>query len=144
MLRAVLDTSVLVSSVLVPNGVPARLLDAWRAQRFVLVTSPPLLAELKSTLSYPRLRRKYPITDAQVDRLADALAGQGHLVAGKADVSRSGIRDPNDEIILACAVDGEADVIVSSDLDLLTLRSYAEIPILKPREILAHLEDRSP
>ncbi|CAN5847930.1 hypothetical protein BH20GEM3_BH20GEM3_09150 [soil metagenome] len=144
MLRAVLDTSVLVSSVLVPNGVPARLLDAWRAQRFVLVTSPPLLAELKSTLSYPRLRRKYPITDAQVDRLADALAGQGHLVAGKADVSRSGIRDANDEIILACAVDGEADVIVSSDLDLLTLRSYREIPILNPREMLAHLEERYP
>ncbi len=67
---------------------------------------------------------------------------RGHLVAGKADVFRSGIRDPNDEIILACAVEGEANVIVSSDLDLLTLRSYGEVLILNPREMLAYL-DRS-
>jgi putative PIN family toxin of toxin-antitoxin system len=116
------------------------LLDAWRAQRFVLVTSPALLAELKNTLSYPRLRRKYSITDEQVDRFADALASQGYLVDGEANVSGSGIRDPNDEIILACAVDGEANVIVSSDLDLLTLGSYRDIPILNPREVLAYLD----
>lgn len=42
-LRIVLDSSVLVSSLLKPQGVPAQVMDAWRAHRFQAVTSPAIV-----------------------------------------------------------------------------------------------------
>lgn len=144
MIRAVLDTSVLVSSVLVPEGIPARVVDAWRANRFVLVTSPSILAELHTTLAYPRIRKKYAITDEIVDRLLALLAMEAELTSWEPDVSRARIRDPKDEMVLACAVAGRATFVVSGDQDLLTLRAYGDIRMVTAREFLAHLEAEPP
>ncbi len=49
--------------------------------------------------------------------------------------------DPDDDKFLACAVAGEADVIVSGDSHLLTLGSHAGIPILTPAAFLALLDE---
>lgn len=58
MTRAVVDTSVLVSALIGdPDAGPGRLVDAWREQRFVLVVSPNLLAELREVLARPKLER---------------------------------------------------------------------------------------
>jgi predicted nucleic acid-binding protein len=46
-LRAVLDTNVFVSSLLNKTGAPARLLDSWRAGEYLLMTSPPIVGEIK-------------------------------------------------------------------------------------------------
>ena len=54
MLKAVLDTNVFASSLLVKAGVPAQVLNAWRKRRYLLVTSPAIIAEIRATLSYPR------------------------------------------------------------------------------------------
>jgi putative PIN family toxin of toxin-antitoxin system len=73
MLHVVLDTNQFVSSVLVRQGLPARVLDAWRRREFLLVTSPSIIAEIRSTLNYSRIRRKYPLTDDDVDWYIAAL-----------------------------------------------------------------------
>jgi len=44
--------------------------------------------------------------------------------------------DPQDEIFLACALDGQADLIVSGDRHLLDLGKYHGIPILTARQFL--------
>ena len=54
--RAVLDTNVIVSG-LGWSGAPAAILDAVSDDRLVLVTSAPLLAELRRVLEYPRLAK---------------------------------------------------------------------------------------
>jgi predicted nucleic acid-binding protein len=58
--RAVFDTNLFVSSTLVSEGLPAQAMAAWRAHRFVLIVSPPLLAEIAATLRYDRIRRNPP------------------------------------------------------------------------------------
>lgn len=58
-LRAVLDTNVVVSSLLCKMGVPARILNGWRAMRLVPVVSPAVLREVREVLAYPRIRNKY-------------------------------------------------------------------------------------
>ncbi len=70
MRRLVLDTGVFVSSLLLRRGVPAQLLDAWRAGEFLLVVSPAIVAEIRHTLAYPRIRRKYRLTDEDVEVVA--------------------------------------------------------------------------
>jgi putative PIN family toxin of toxin-antitoxin system len=46
-------------------------------------------------------------------------------------------RDPNDDMVLECAVLAGAGAIVAGDKDLLSLGSYEEIPIVTPAEYLA-------
>jgi putative PIN family toxin of toxin-antitoxin system len=67
MLKAVADTNVLVSSLLVRAGGPARVLSAWRERQFLLVTSPSIVAAVRAALNYPRIRRKYASLDEDVD-----------------------------------------------------------------------------
>jgi len=138
-LKAVLDTNVLVSSLLVNAGLPAQVVDAWRQEQYILVTSPGLIAEVRATLNYPRLRRKYALTEKDVEGLISLLEHDALLVPGQAQVSGAIPADPADEMVLACAVDAEADVIVSGDLHLLALGDYQGIPILTARAFMERL-----
>jgi putative PIN family toxin of toxin-antitoxin system len=139
MLRVVLDTNVFVSSLLVKVGIPAQVMDAWRDRRYVLVISPAIIAEMRSTLNYPRIRRKYNITDEDVEGLIVLIQHDALLVPGEADVAGVIPADPTEEKILACALDGRADLVVSGNLHLLDLVQYQGIPILNARQFLERL-----
>lgn len=141
MIRAAVDTAVLVSNLIVPAGVPAQVIGAWRALRFALVTSPKILAETRRTLEYPRIRRKYPLTDGDVVRFLALLETETTVVRYEPDVSEAGVRDPKDEMVLACALAGSAAYLVSSDQDLLTVGEYRGVRIVTPRQFLLRLED---
>jgi len=143
MLKVVLDTNIFVSSLLVKAGLPAQILDAWRERRYLLIVSPAIIAETRATLDYPRIRRKYAITDEDVEQLVTLLERDALLVPGDADVAGAIPKDPADEMVLACAVDAHADVIVSGDRHLLGLGSYRSIPILTVRQFLKRLETDS-
>jgi putative PIN family toxin of toxin-antitoxin system len=118
-------------------------IDAWRRREYLLVTSPALIAEIQATLDYPRIRRKYHITDAQVEGLIALLKQDALLVSGTADTSGAIPDDPDDDQVLACAVDGAADVIVSGDRHLLSLGEYQGIPIVTAREFTQRLRNES-
>jgi uncharacterized protein len=135
MLRIVLDTNLFVSALLVPSGIPAQIIDAWRRQAFTLVISPPIIDEIKLTLTYPRIRRKYAVTDQDVQDLTKLLETEAWLVTGDCDLSGSLPADPKDEIILACALEGEADIIVSGDQHLLNLGKFKGIEIVTVRQL---------
>jgi putative PIN family toxin of toxin-antitoxin system len=141
MLKVVLDTNVFVSSLLVKRGLPAHVLDAWRERQYLLIVSPAIVAEIQSTLSYPRIRRKYAVTDEAVARLIDLLEEDALVVPGEAATSGAIPRDPTDEMVLACALDAGADLIVSGDRHLLDLDVYQGIPILTVRQFLERLEN---
>ena len=139
MLRAVIDTNVLVSSVLSKQGAPARLLDAWHERRFDLVISEAIIGEIESVLSEPRLKQVFHIVDERIARLVEVLREDALLVPGNADVRGAVPADPSDEMFLAAAVDGDADVVVSGDKDLLDLESFRGIVILTARQFLDNL-----
>lgn len=139
MLRVVLDTNVFVSSLLVKSGQPAEALDAWRSRSYLLVTSPPLIAEIVNTLSYERIRRKYNITDDDVAALVTLLEKDALVVPGQTEISGVIPDDPDDERVLACALEGQADLIVSGDHHLLDLKTYEGIPVVTVRQFLERL-----
>ncbi|GAB4550161.1 MAG: putative toxin-antitoxin system toxin component, PIN family [Anaerolineae bacterium] len=143
MLKVVLDTNVFVSSLLIKQGLPAQALDAWRDRRYLLVSSPAIISELQATLSYPRIRRKYAITDQDVADLCALLERDALLVSRDARVAGAVPDDPADERVLACALDAGADLIVSGDRHLLDLREYQGIPILAIRAFLERLAEEA-
>lgn len=143
MLRVVLDTNVFVSSLLSTEGTPAQLLNAWREGRYMLVTSPAIIAEVVEVLESPRISKKYLIRHQDVENLVDVLKTDAVLVPGEAGVKGSVTRDPRDEMFLACAIDANADCIVSGDRHLLDLQTFRGIPILTVNEFAEELENQS-
>jgi putative PIN family toxin of toxin-antitoxin system len=139
-LRVVLDTNVFVSSLLSTEGPPAQLLNAWREGRYMLFTSAQIIAEIVEVLESPRISKKYLIQQKDVENLVDLLKTDAVLVPGQAAVKGSVPRDPRDEMFLACAIDANADCIVSGDRHLLDLQSYRDIPILTVKEFAEKLE----
>jgi len=144
MLRVVLDTNVFVSSLLSTQGLPAPVLHAWREGRYMLVTSPPIIAEIVEVLESPRISKKYLIgQEEDIEHLVDLLKTATILVPGRAAVKGSVPQDPRDEMFLACAIDANADCIVSGDRHLLGLQTYRGIPILTVKEFAEKLETQS-
>jgi len=125
--RAVLDTNVIVSGFGWP-GAPAQILDAALDGRLVLVTSPPLLAELRRVLRYPKLAKVIK----EGARLADLIETSSAVVLPSRVFAV--VSDESDNRILEAAVEGAADYIVSGDDHLLRLGSFQGIPVMPPAE----------
>jgi len=136
--RVVIDTNVLLSAVMSPLGVPGAIFRAWRSGRFALVVSPALLAELKRTLAYPRIRIRTGWGEEEEDRFLQLLADDAMLVEPTGSLSVS--RDPDDDRVLEAAEAGGADYIVSGDEDLLTLREHRGSRIVSPAQFAALLD----
>ena len=140
-MRAVLDTNLLVSYLLTHRPPIATLIDDLLAKDgFVMVTAPELLAELDRVLTYPKLQRYY--TDEERTRFVALVMALGEVVDLLETIPRI-CCDPDDDRLIACAVVGEADVIVSGDNDLLALERVGDIPILTAAQFLAMLEQGS-
>jgi hypothetical protein len=144
MLRVVLDTNVFVSSLLSTQGLPAQVLNAWREGRYMLVISPPIIAEIVDVLESPRLSKRYFIRPEDIEQLVDLLKTDTIIVPGRAVVKGTVPQDPRDEVFLACAVDANADCIVSGDRHLLDLQTYRGIPVLSVKEFAEKLEKQTP
>lgn len=112
-------------------GIPARILAAWRAGQFEIVVSPALLAEYEEILSRARIRRRHGMTYAEVRAEVGAIAQVAQLVEPESMPSMIPA-DPDDDQMLATAVAGVADYIVSGDRHLLELREYEGVRILSP------------
>jgi len=137
--RIVLDTNVIVSGTILTTGVPAEILEAWRERRFDLIMGPIILTEVDRVLCLPKIARRYSLDLQSVQSLLELLVARAIIVTEKGLVS-SGLRDSKDNPILACAVEGSADYIVTGDRDLLVLERFQGIPIVSPAAFAAVLD----
>ena len=102
---------------------------AVESERVVLVTSPQLIDEFLDVVSRPSKQRLLdPADAAEVANLLRRAA----VVVRQIDVTVC--RDPNDDFLLALATAGQADVLVTRDEDLLTLRSYGQTEVIHVAE----------
>ena len=103
-------------------------------EAFELVTSPAVVAEVEAALKLPRIRKYLRDPDKVLAWLADLVA-LADLVNDTGRVE--GVcRDPDDDAVLAAAMEGRATVIVTGDADLLSLGEYEGITIMTPREFM--------
>jgi len=127
-----------VSSVF--GGVPRQVVELWFDGRLTLCLSEPIVTE------YQRVLREVGAVSAVEERaLIEAFAsGEGVLYTGDPPAIEGVSSDPDDDNaervrLLECALELEAERVVSGDSDLLELGSYMGIPILTPRELLEEL-----
>ena len=136
MLKAVLDTNILVSGIILDKGLPHRIVKAWEEGRFLLVSSRALIDELRRVLEYPRIKRKYGLKSTQTHRVVLNVYRYSVFVENLPLVNVV-VADPADNHVLAAAWGGNADVIVSGDEDLLSIGSFRGIRIVTAREFVS-------
>jgi len=134
MIRAVLDANVLISALINPQGAPAQIIDAWRDNIIAVVTNEAIIAEFAAALTYKKLSR-YGFQPQEIQQLILGLCEFAVMTPGNLEIGAAS-RDPKDDNLLACAIEGGADYLVTGDNDLLALHSYEEVVIINPADFL--------
>ena len=140
-MKGVLDANVFISGLLSKEGPPGQILDAWLEGKFSLLISSQIVAEIQRVLEYPRIRER--IEPREASFLIKRLMVASKWVEGKLVLEVLN-QDPSDNIYLACAVEAQAEFLVTGNL-----KHYSEagnpsqgVEILTPRhflEVLNHL-----
>ncbi len=138
MIRAVIDTNILVSALIKPEGTVGPVLHRLRDGDYEIVLSEQLLTELVDVLNRPRIKEKYGLDTEDIETVLALLLLRGRIVS---PVERVDVcRDPKDNMFLEAALTAEADVIVSGDEDLLVLDSFRSIPVIGPAAFLQMID----
>ena len=124
-MRIFLDTNVLVSAY-TARGICNDLMRFILAEH-ELLTGEVNLAELRRVL-----RERFKASAAPVAAVEAELRAET-VIPKPAAPSTLSIRDPDDRWVLASAVSGQADLLVTGDRDLLDVAAASPIPVVDPR-----------
>lgn len=133
-MKVVFDTNVVVAGI-VAEGLCREILETHMPEHEAI------LAQVLWDELVEKLRRRFGLAPDELPILA--LYRQHATWCEPARLAEAVCRDPDDDGVLATAVAGEAEAIVSGDADLLTLSNYAGIEILSPRQFVSK-QMRSP
>jgi len=130
MRRVTPDAQALVQAALSGAGAAGFILEAWERGDVAFVLCEEIIAAYEDVLQRRRIRRRFShITNATVAASATALRQHATLVTAST-VSSVVSDDPDDNIVLACAVEGGAEYVITRDRHLLTLGAYEGIPVV--------------
>ena len=136
-MRVVLDTNVLVAALIVSDGPPHQLYEAFLNDRFMLITSDTQIEEFSRVTRYPGIRSR--IQPAQAGRLLNALRSLSLLLERLPAETVS--RDPHDDYLFAMAKAGEADYLVTGDkAGVLAVRRHGKTKIVTARKMVTILK----
>lgn len=140
--RATFDTNSLVSLFVVTSSLAKELRDLWLAGAYELAVSPSILEEFKRVARYPRIRKQFAFTDEEIDQFVDALRAGAVLTEDRIDVDVVA-EDPDDNKVLACAVEATVAYVVTRDHHLKNIGEYQGIKIIDPEAFHRLLRETS-
>lgn len=131
--RVVFDTNIFISAIHFRSNNPRKLLKLATQGWFHLIISKKIIAEIRGVL-----RVKFSYDKEMLDLLEELIMETAEMVepTKRITVIKS---DPDDNMVLECAAEGRADIIVSGDKDLLDVREYKGIKIITAREALVKI-----
>jgi uncharacterized protein len=129
--RIVIDTSTLVSAVLKPQSIPAKALS-WAWEVAEVVVSEETLDELHQVLN----RERFDLLRDRESRQIFFEYYRAMTVLVPVPEAVVACRDPKDDKFLSLAVSAGASLLVSSDDDLLSMRRYQDVVILRPKQFV--------
>ena len=127
-MRAVFDTNVLVAAF-ATEGICSKILTRGRKKQFYLIACPIILQEFERVLI-----KKFSATINEARSALKIVSEAMHSIVLPSQSEQSVCRDPDDDAILACALEARADYLVTGDVDLLELKVFKEIRIVTPRD----------
>jgi len=138
--RVILDTNVLLSGLLVAEGAPAKLIDAWEENRFTLVACEELIAEFRAVAARPFFKAR--LKASAVELLVSGLRDFSFFCERLPSAPKA--PDPKDSFLLALAEASEADFLVTGEKELQALKRYKATRIVSPAAMCRLLEQSGP
>jgi len=127
--KIVIDTNIWISG-LIFGGIPAEVIELFINGQIVLITSEENMSELRR-----KIHQRFPLFAPQLPILEALIKEQAIIVklgTNKVDISR----DTDDNKFIETAVIGNAEYIISGDRDLLVVKTYDNIRIIKPADFI--------
>lgn len=128
MIRVVLDTNIYVSAFNF-GGLPEEVLRLAEAGAFILCISPFMANEIRRVLM-----QKFTWSSEDLADTLDPTLEFARTVRPRTSVAV--VQDPDDNRVLECALEAQAQVIVTGDGDLLRLKRFGDIEIMTPPAFL--------
>ncbi len=130
-IRVVFDTNILIASVLSKRGSPYQCLQLAKFTNIQSVTCPEILDEFREKLQF---KFRYSLERVESEVEAIACYSEQVIISNQLNVI---ITDPDDNMVLECAVIGQANYIVTGDKKhLLPLNNYQGIKIINAADFL--------
>jgi putative PIN family toxin of toxin-antitoxin system len=136
--KLVIDTNILVSGTLW-DGPSARLVEAMESGLITVVLSADLLGEFAEVIGREKFAERLSARQITPRQLVNELARKAEIVLPSQIPVPAELRDPKDLKVLAAAIAGRVDAIITGDNDLLCRKSFRDIPILKVQVALQKL-----
>ncbi len=133
MLRVVIDTNVLVSALLKPESVPELILSLVLSGEIVLCLSEPIAAEYEEVLKREKFKK---LDQRKVKALLSRLIPEARWVDPKVRLNVTQA-DPEDNKFLECAVEAEADFLITGNVKHFPSGKFQATIILNPAQFLA-------
>lgn len=138
MIWIVLDVNVLVSGIPTRDAAPSRIIDLWANGAFDVLLSDHILEGIARAFQKPYWSRRY--SDELIDAYLKSLWLEAIPVIPD-DSVRGVAEDLEDDLVLATAVAGQADFLVTGDRALREIGEYGGVRIVTPREFLDLLDE---
>jgi uncharacterized protein len=137
-MRVVLETNILIAAFVSPEGFASRVLDLWIEGEYDLVTSTWQIEEFRRVSRYDHVKKR--VEPHEVGTFVNAL--RGHALVTEDLPSIDVFPDPDDNPLIATAIAGSAQYLVSRDKgDVLDLEAVAGVRILTLRDFMALFEE---
>tara|TARA_Y100000310_G_scaffold224709_1_gene226583 strand:- start:1146 stop:1562 length:417 start_codon:yes stop_codon:yes gene_type:complete len=133
-MKVTLDTNILVSGTFW-KGASFRILQLIDEGEIELVLSEKILEEYSAVLNYKEIQEKVQYKKLDLLYTIKKLRSIAKIIDPKTNLFVV-TEDPDDNIVLECAVEGKVDFIVSNDKHLLKIKKFQNIEIVKPEELL--------
>ena len=127
-MRIVLDTNIYIAAYL-SKGLASQILELGHERKAKLYISPEILSELER-----KLKDKFKLGTHEVMEFLDLVKKATHKVSPKRKIEVVK-DDPDDNIVLECALESKAKIIVSMDRHLIKLKKYKDIAVVHPKTL---------
>jgi putative PIN family toxin of toxin-antitoxin system len=135
-MRVVIDTNVWLSALLW-GGQPNLIIKLIEKQQIQAISSENILIELTDILQKSKLQKRLSQLKLSAEEVVIVAKRLMTLVVIE-EIIIPELRDPKDQMVLATAIAGDVQVVISGDKDLLVLNPYRNISILLPQDFLSH------
>ena len=140
--RAVIDTNLFVSGLFAGKGVTQQLQDLWVDGAFELAVSEQILLEIENTIRKPSIWDKLQLEEGDETLLTGLIRERAFIVTRDTYKTDRIKDDPTDNKFLACALEADADYVVSGDNYLLSLKHFHGIQIVDARTFVEKIQEK--
>jgi hypothetical protein len=137
-MRVVIDVNVVIAALASPSSSAARIVDAWRAGAFEIVSSEATLREASAVLGASWVRRL--AVESEICALLDELRGRTAIVEA-AEIDGLALKDAGDRRLVEAAAAGRCDYLITADRELLRMRGHGFTEFLSAVEFCERVLD---